>query len=281
MVPGDRRVMYNPLWPTPTPTQYRIGRLNNQPEIRPRLTYGYDRRKVRPSEVRPRLDWHDPSPFAHVRPRSPFKGKMKIPRKTKFRPRSPFKGLRVNKGGKKWIQKAGLKKGALRDQLKRLGKLKGDGKIPEKVLRWATRQGGKLAQRARLALVLRGKKVKKNQYSKRYYGPKSLSRSYSRKSSRRYYPSYGQTGGLPVTSSGLVKIYDKAEQIFATGSVNAGTHGIKYSDKFTHKFTTKPSIFGVPRTGKYTLPAGAIVIKGAKRLFRTFGSKELSRRSLR
>ncbi|MCI0616820.1 hypothetical protein L0244_27900, partial [bacterium] len=80
----------------------------------------------------------------------------------------------------------------------------------------------------------------------------------------------------------LVKIYDKTEKIFASGSVNAGKgYGVRKSDKFAHQFSSRPAIYGVPKSGRYALPAGAIVIKGHKKLFKQFGSKDLSFRSSR
>lgn len=55
-------------------------------------------------------------------------------------------------GNKKWIQGAIKNKGALRRQLG----VKGSGKIPRKKLVAASKKGGKLGQRARLAMTLRG-----------------------------------------------------------------------------------------------------------------------------
>ena len=54
----------------------------------------------------------------------------------------------------KWIQKIGMKKGALRKQLG----VKGDKPIPEKKLDKAAKAPGKLGQRARLAVTLKGMK---------------------------------------------------------------------------------------------------------------------------
>jgi hypothetical protein len=53
---------------------------------------------------------------------------------------------------KKWIQSAIKKPGALREQLG----IKGDKRIPAKMLDRATKAPGKLGQRARLAKTLRG-----------------------------------------------------------------------------------------------------------------------------
>jgi hypothetical protein len=55
---------------------------------------------------------------------------------------------------KKWIQEAISKPGSLRKQLG----IKGDKKIPAKMLDRATKAPGKLGQRARLAKTLRGMK---------------------------------------------------------------------------------------------------------------------------
>ena len=237
-----RNPMRNPLWPDPTPTQYRIGRLNN-PEIRPRIGFGR-------YEVRPRLDWDAPSPTAHVRPRSPLKGRISIPRKQKLKKRSPFKGLKVNKPKRKSTFVA--------NYIKRHSHGK----------KLTPKQRGKLLAAAMAAK--RGKRTKRTSVTKKNHY--SASRHY--KSPTRRYSTYGRRSYGTPTGNSLVKIYAKTEQIFATGSVNAGTHGIKKSDKFTHKFTSRPAIYGVPVTGRYTLPKGAIVIKGPKALFKSFGSKE-------
>lgn len=57
--------------------------------------------------------------------------------------------------GKKWIQKAIKKPGALHKEMR----IPKDKKIPEKKLKAAAKKGGKLGQRARLAETL--KKMKK------------------------------------------------------------------------------------------------------------------------
>lgn len=59
--------------------------------------------------------------------------------------------MAAKKSGKKWIQSAIKKPGALR---KELGVKKGK-KIPAKKLNAAAKKGGKLGQRARLAKTLR------------------------------------------------------------------------------------------------------------------------------
>lgn len=60
-------------------------------------------------------------------------------------------------GSKRWIQGAVKKPGALHRQLG----IPVDAKIPLEVLRWAVKQPGKLGQRARFALNMRGIKRKK------------------------------------------------------------------------------------------------------------------------
>ncbi|MFN9900425.1 MAG: hypothetical protein ACK55Z_16875, partial [bacterium] len=66
----------------------------------------------------------------------------------------------MSEGGetdKKWIQKAihPKKKGALREEAKRLGLIKGDEKLSIDVLKKLEAKGGKTAQRARLAMKLK------------------------------------------------------------------------------------------------------------------------------
>lgn len=66
----------------------------------------------------------------------------------------------MSEGGetdKKWIQKAikPKKKGALREEAKRLGLIKGDEKLNMEVLKKLEAKGGKTAQRARLAMKLK------------------------------------------------------------------------------------------------------------------------------
>lgn len=273
----------------------------------------------------------------------------------RFPLRRRFAAMR-NRKTSKWIQKAKPKKGALRDQLKRLGKLKGDGPIPVKVLKWAVKKGGILAKRAQLAMTLRKVKHKKNigRISKpgkknppqvsmyptskgwivayrtgrmsrpvkikfktrhaavaaaanlrggRHGGAlrfKTRSNSYKRKSSRkkRYYTPKSRTAskvyaglkaaGVKIkkrysrsrskSKASLQKIYGKTLEIRATASVNSSTPegraaGVRKSTRFYHKFTSKPAIYGVKKSGMYRLPAGALVIKGRKKLFRHYGPK--------
>jgi hypothetical protein len=104
------------------------------------------------------------------------------------------------------------------------------------------------------------------------------------------------------SSTLLVKIYNKfhgvdtnrngrVENLYASGSVNSGTDGVKKGDRFKHHFSTKPymyeaqgqtpvragqvvisrgAVWGAVKSGKITLPSGSKILKGPKRLWRRY-----------
>ncbi len=250
----------NPLWPTPTPTVYRTGRLgiNNNP-LFPAVTPVMGRAG--------RLNSSPPT---------------RNPRKKKAKRKSTFVAAYIRRHtpkGRKLTprQRGKLLAAAMAAKRKKRNPLSKRSKIA--LAKSMRRAGFARADRKRMGhaigLVPRRKKARPATHGRRRAGNPYYSRS-GKSPSRRY--SYA-----PQTSAnGLVKIYNKTDQIFASGSVNAGSgYGVKKSDKFTHKFSSKPAIYGVPKSGRYSLPAGAIVIKGAKKLFKQFGSKSPSFRSSR
>lgn len=259
------------------------GGYRGNPQIRPRVSY-------RGSQVRPRMQWHEPDPHAYIGSRSPFKGKL---RGTLRSPHSQYQGLRYNPMGK---ASNAVAEGRLTPTLYRNPSSKRKGYstaaksyISRYISRHSPKSGrmspstrGKLLAAATASARSKGLIKSASSSKKSSRSSRSLSRKLSRLSkrytasttrrsaSRSRSKSMSRSGSRPAS---LQKIYDHMEgHIYARGSVNSGTHGITKSTKFKHKVTSSPAIYGVKRSGPVWLPSGALVIKGKKRLFGTFGS---------